>query len=78
MHKFRHSKPYARFLRALREARLTAGLTQVQAAAQFDAHASFISKCESGERRVDVVELAHFCRIYRLKLADFLRSAGFE
>jgi hypothetical protein len=25
---------------------------------------SFVSKCESGERRVDAVELANFARLY--------------
>jgi hypothetical protein len=31
-----------------------------------------ISKCESGERRVDVVELRDFARAYGKKLSDFL------
>lgn len=78
MQKSRHSKPYVRLLRALREARIAAGMTQVEVATAFGAHASFISKCESGERRVDVVELAQFCRLYKVRLCDFLRTADLE
>ena len=76
--KSRHSKQYARLLAALREAREGAGITQVEAAKGFGKHASFISKCESGERRIDVVELAAFCRLYRVRLADFLKHVGLE
>jgi hypothetical protein len=50
----------------------------MQVGAAFGAHASFISKCESGERRIDVVELAEFCRLYKVSLAKFLSAAGFE
>ena len=32
---------------------------------------SFISKCESGERRVDVVELNEFARLYRKSISYF-------
>jgi hypothetical protein len=34
---------------------------------------SFLSKCESGERRVDVVELEAFAQVYRKPIAFFLR-----
>jgi hypothetical protein len=51
-------------------------MTQTDGGKKFGAHASFVSKCESGERRVDVVELAAFCQIYGVSLAEFLESAG--
>jgi transcriptional regulator with XRE-family HTH domain len=78
MEKTRHSERYNRFLVALRQARKDAGLTQTQVAAHFGSHASFVSKCETGERRVDVVELAQFCRLYGVNLASFLKNAGLE
>jgi len=74
MRKSRHTKQYERLLSALREARLSASLTQTQVAAKFGAHASFVSKIESGERRIDVIELADFCRIYGKTLPAFLEQ----
>lgn len=51
-----------KFMRqALRDARLAAGLTQVQLAARLGQPQSFVSKVESGARRLDVVELIAFC-----------------
>src|SRR6185369_6618249 len=73
MRKSRFSKQYQAVLDGLRQARRDAGLTQTDVARRFGAHASFVSKIESGERRLDVVELAAFCRVYRIKLADFVR-----
>lgn len=78
MQKSRHTQKYERVLRALRAARKQAGLTQTDVAKRFGAHASFVSKCESGERRIDVVELAQFCHLYGVKVADFLRSVGLD
>jgi transcriptional regulator with XRE-family HTH domain len=77
MEKSQHTAQYRRLLQALRQAREQAGLTQGQVAARLKTYASFISKCEAGERRLDVVELAALCRIYRIDLLTFLRSAGF-
>ena len=65
-------------LRALRAARLEAGLTQTDVAKRFGAHASFVSKCESGERRIDVIELSLFCQLYKVTVSDFLRSIGLD
>lgn len=78
MPKSRHTVRYERLLQALRAARRSANLTQVQVAKHFGSHASFVSKVESGERRLDVVELADFCRIYRVRLTAFLKDAGLD
>ena len=77
MRKSQHTREYKRLIAALRSAREKAGLTQDEVADHLDTYASFVSKCESGERRIDVVELATFCRIYGIDLLEFLRSAGF-
>ncbi|QDT40335.1 helix-turn-helix protein [Gimesia alba] len=73
MKKSRYSQKYSQLLKALKEARKEAGVTQTTVGKIFGAHASFVSKCESGERRIDVIELAAFCRIYNVPLADFLQ-----
>ena len=78
MKKSRHSKKYQRVLGSLKKARQSTGLTQAEVGHKFGAHASFVSKIESGERRIDVVELAQFCRIYGVKLSTFLMDAGLE
>jgi transcriptional regulator with XRE-family HTH domain len=52
-----YSEAHGRFLERLREARLMANLTQEAVAKRLRRPQSFISKCESGERPVDVVEL---------------------
>ncbi len=78
MKKSRYTKKYERLLVTLREVRKAASLTQVEVAKKFGAHASFVSKCESGERRIDVVELADFCRVYGVSLIEFLRRAELD
>ena len=76
MRKTQHTREYDRLLAALRKAREKAGFTQKEVADELGAYASFISKVESGERRIDVVELAAFCRLYEVNLIDFLKAAG--
>lgn len=76
MDKSQHTRQYQRVTRALRAAREAAGLTQGEVAAALDVYASFVSKVESGERRVDVVELAELCGVYGIDLAAFLKSVG--
>jgi len=67
----RYSRDYERFLELLRQAREEAKLTQVEVARKLGRPQSFVSKCESGERRVDVVELAAFARLYGKRVEDF-------
>ena len=47
---------------ALIAARKTAGLTQEQLATRLKQHQSFVARVESGERRIDVVELIVLAR----------------
>jgi len=67
-----YSEAYGRFLVRLREARRQANLTQEKVARRLKRPQSYVSKCESGERRVDVVELAAFAKLYRKGLDYFL------
>ena len=72
MEKSIHSDRYAVFLKVLREARDRAGLTQIQLAKKIGETQTFVSKCERGERRIDVIELRTFCRAFGLKLGQFV------
>lgn len=53
----RYSQHYVLFLKQLREARLQAGLSQLQLAEALGQRQTFVSKCELGDRRLDVIEL---------------------
>jgi len=63
---------YRQFLEKLKSARQEAGLTQVQVAGKLRRPQSFVSKCESGERRVDLVEAQEFARLYRTSVMSLL------
>jgi transcriptional regulator with XRE-family HTH domain len=67
-----HSERYRQLLQKLKRARQRSGLTQAQVAAKMGQPQSFVSKCESGERRIDVLELERFAELYRQPLSLFL------
>ena len=58
------TKEYVYFVERLKKARLEAGLTQVQVAKKLKRPQSHISNIESGQQRVDVVELQRFAKLY--------------
>lgn len=62
MEKSVSSDEYALFLKHLKDARKKAGLTQVRLAELLGETQSFVSKCERGERRLDIVEVRAFCK----------------
>lgn len=66
------SEAYRRFTERLRKGRKLAGLTQAEAARLLGFRQAQISAMETGERRVDVVELAKFARLYRKPLKWFV------
>lgn len=58
--------------RLLRQIRTEAGLRQVDLAAKLGQPQSFVSKCESGERRLDLLELDQVCICCGITLTDFV------
>jgi transcriptional regulator with XRE-family HTH domain len=66
------SPEYKVFLQELRAMRRELGVSQVELANRLGATQSFVSKCERGERRLDIVEFRAFCRAMGVSLADFI------
>ena len=58
-------------VRKLRAARLAAKLHQVDVAKKLRKPQSFVSKMESGERRLDIVELRRMAKLYGKPLSYF-------
>lgn len=69
-----YSARYQEFLKRLKAARLEAGLTQQEVAASLEVPQSYVSKCESGERRVDVIELTDFAALYQKSVLYFIEE----
>jgi len=66
--------PEQRRLRALlRQVRDEAGLKQVDLARKLNQSQSFVSKYESGERRLDLLELRDICTAVGIPLTEFVR-----
>lgn len=56
----------------LRHLRQKAGLSQQELAVRLGKHQSFISKYESGERRLEILELRQICLCLGITLAEFV------
>lgn len=73
MNKSIHTKEYAYFVELLRNARKEVGLTQVEVAKKLKRPQSYISNVESGQQRVDVVELQKFAKLYKKDVIYFFK-----
>ncbi|MFC5742473.1 helix-turn-helix domain-containing protein [Dyella tabacisoli] len=60
--------------RLLRDIRTHAELTQTEVAAALGKPQSYVSKYESGERRLDLVELAELCSVLRISLSELVNE----
>ena len=67
-----YSDEYKKTTEKLREARIEAGFTQEQVAEKLGKPQSYVSKSESGERRLDVTELKKFAELYFKDIKYFL------
>jgi DNA-binding XRE family transcriptional regulator len=68
------TEAYIRFRRLLIEARRSARLTQAQLAERLGRPQSFVSKYETGERRLDVVEFLELAQVLGIDPVELLRE----
>jgi transcriptional regulator with XRE-family HTH domain len=61
MDKSIHTDEYRVLLELLREARQAAQLTQVELAERLGQSQSFVTKIETGDRRIDLIQLRTIC-----------------
>ena len=66
------TREYAEFIERLKSARKKAGLKQTQVAKKLKRPQSYISRVESGEYRIDVIELKHFAKLYNVDVRKLL------
>lgn len=65
----------AKILQALlRERRKSMGLKQIELADRLGVPQSFVSKYESGERRLDALELREVCAMLGMSLPEFVKE----
>ena len=57
----------------LKKMRKAAGLTQSQLAEKLERPQSYVSKYESGERRLDIIELNAICQACSITLVAFVK-----
>ena len=62
-----------RLVSLLREMRIEAGLTQVDLAARVERDQAYVSRYESGQRRLDVLEVREICQVVGVTLEEFAR-----
>lgn len=66
------TKEYAEFIKKLRQARLDAGLKQIDVAKKLKRPQSYISRVESGEYRLDIIEVKRFAKLYAKDINDLI------
>ena len=67
-----YSKDYKNIIERLKKARIEVGLSQQAVADKLDKPQSYISKIESGERRLDIAEMKRIAEIYKKDISYFI------
>ncbi|MBU2530022.1 MAG: helix-turn-helix transcriptional regulator [Elusimicrobia bacterium] len=72
MSKTLYSKEHKDLVEKLKKARIELGLDQKQVAKLLNKTQSYISKIESGQRRIDVLKLKELAKIYKKSIDFFI------
>jgi transcriptional regulator with XRE-family HTH domain len=67
------TESHRKLVQRLKEARKKTRLNQVDVAEKLGRSQSYISKMESGQCRIDTVQLKEFAAIYKKEIAFFLK-----
>jgi transcriptional regulator with XRE-family HTH domain len=67
-----YQETYDALLRRLIRAREDVGLSQREVSEQMGLAHSFLSKCETGDRRIDIMEFLQLAKLYGKPLQFFL------
>jgi len=67
------TKDYKEIINRLKQARIDVGLSQQATADKLGKPQSYVSKIESGERRLDVAEIKKFANIYKKDISFFIK-----
>lgn len=73
MDKSIYSKEHKYLVGQLKKAREKAGLDQKEVAKLLGRTQSYVSKIESGQRRLDIIQLKKFAKIYKKDLSYFIK-----
>ena len=63
-----------RLVNLLREMRIEAGLTQTDLAAHIEKDQAYVSRYESGQRRLDMLEVREICQAIGITLEEFAKK----
>jgi transcriptional regulator with XRE-family HTH domain len=72
MKKTIYSKEYKHLVEQIKKARKEADLDQKKVAKLLGRTQSYVSKVESGQVRIDIIQLKEFARLYKKRLDFFI------
>lgn len=67
------TKEYALFIERMKKARIESGLRQIDVAKKMKRPQSYISRVESGEYRLDILEVKKFAGLYKKSIEHFVK-----
>lgn len=67
------TKEYAIFIERMKKARAESGLLQIEVAKAMKRPQSYISRVESGEYRLDILEVKKFAKLYKKSIEYFIK-----